>query len=277
MITSDSQTRAPAFTLIELLVVISIISLLISILLPALGKAREASQAVECLTHQRQIGQGAFVYAADYKDWNAMVPAADPTFDAKFGNFYQAVWAYNGNVANRADYLRRLMPVMNYTQTSDGGPLFDWASDMNAIFYCPSDPNDVNSRYYGSYATPYSTWATAASNSERDHNWGRHLSRCGYPSETVLLTDADATNYNVGLLEHVQATVYANPNDPPQAGRPARARARHAADSTAVLWYDGHATQRDPLPWRAGINPWHTKNTRLWGTGLTIYSESFLK
>ena len=57
------------FTLIELLVVISIVSLLISILLPALGKTRDAAQRVRCLTGVRQIALGTIQYTHDNDDW----------------------------------------------------------------------------------------------------------------------------------------------------------------------------------------------------------------
>jgi len=57
-----------AFTLVELLVVIGVIALLIGILIPVLITAKEKANRLRCSSNLRQIGQGQFTYAADYKN-----------------------------------------------------------------------------------------------------------------------------------------------------------------------------------------------------------------
>jgi prepilin-type N-terminal cleavage/methylation domain-containing protein len=75
------RPRRSAFTLIELLVVISIIALLIAILLPALGAARESARAITCGSNLKQVGLLIEVYANEYDGY------APPTgeFDSEYG------------------------------------------------------------------------------------------------------------------------------------------------------------------------------------------------
>jgi prepilin-type N-terminal cleavage/methylation domain-containing protein/prepilin-type processing-associated H-X9-DG protein len=55
--------RVRGFTLIELLVVVGIIGLLVSMMLPALSRARESSKATVCLSNMRQMSLGTVMYA----------------------------------------------------------------------------------------------------------------------------------------------------------------------------------------------------------------------
>jgi prepilin-type N-terminal cleavage/methylation domain-containing protein/prepilin-type processing-associated H-X9-DG protein len=130
--------RKSAFTLVELLVVIGIIALLISILLPALGKARESANAIKCSSNLRAIGQGVGIYITDYR---GAIPAS---------NWYYGL-QINGGVQTPAK------PTMGYVHWSAmifaGGRHISNVPDLASvdpvylstagwsIFQCPSIPN----------------------------------------------------------------------------------------------------------------------------------------
>ena len=82
------RTRKQAdsgFTLVELLVVIGIIALLIAVLLPVLGRARDKANMVACLSNIRQIGIAFRMYAGDNKDWCPL--AAPLSFPDRVGDW----------------------------------------------------------------------------------------------------------------------------------------------------------------------------------------------
>lgn len=87
-----TSRRKSGFTLVELLVVIGIIALLISILLPALQKARERAMRVQCMSNHKQILYGISMYVNDNKGW---LPFCN--WGATGGP--SAGWLYDGNYA----------------------------------------------------------------------------------------------------------------------------------------------------------------------------------
>ncbi len=64
----QNRSRRNAFTLVELLVVVAIIALLLSILLPALSRARVVAASVACMSNVRQIGIALEYYKNDFNE-----------------------------------------------------------------------------------------------------------------------------------------------------------------------------------------------------------------
>lgn len=112
-----------AFTLVELLVVIGIIAVLVSILLPALNKARTAASAVRCGSNMKQIGHALMLYANENKGF--LPPLAR--------NWGSPFWM---------DNLKRYLPDGPAHHTNAAGTQFNF---YNTIFFCTDERNHHDS------------------------------------------------------------------------------------------------------------------------------------
>jgi len=176
-----ARRRFGAFTLVELLVVIAIIAVLIAILLPAMGKARQQAQLVQCQSNLRTIGQAMQIYTLSNKG------------GLPFGDFLDPVngWNINSDTANWA------VRIASALVKGKLGENFYNTSTNKGVFRCPSADTTAGDasnqfvlhytahpRLLPGYAQPsYVDWAT------RRRQLPYKLEKIKSPTEIVIVFD----------------------------------------------------------------------------------------
>ncbi len=142
--TRDSIRIRQGFTLIELLVVISIIALLISILLPALGAARDAARSMQCLSNVRQMGVATVTFSVDHRN-HVQISSSDLIFGGNIpSDLRNRVAMYPGASNRIKDWASALVPYLG----GSNDVAFDQADPkVSKVFSCPNDPAP-NGGYY---------------------------------------------------------------------------------------------------------------------------------
>ena len=188
------KVDARAFTLIELLVVISIIALLLAMLMPAMGKAREQARKVTCQANLKHQTIACHMYMGDYDQYFPTLKVVDPYF----------AW---GGVEGREDTDVRVERALNrYMGTQPRIPNSSGNTGAK-VFKCPSDRGTIGTSHWP--ARQPTTWddlgcsyfyiCCALNNDWSLGLYGKKVSQVKAPSKCLLVGDNSVMTYYHGF------------------------------------------------------------------------------
>jgi type II secretory pathway pseudopilin PulG len=297
------KIRPGGCTLIELLVVVAIMTLLISILLPSLGKAREQSRTVLCGTRLSQMTKAMLIYADDFGETPPFIikdADSDDPFDNNGANRRKETWLASASTMQRIYSI----PEEDWYTAGDprlpqSGELYTYArfpdlyrcpefqrvsnpnKDQNAFNYTRnilgrkmnvSDLNNIKSEEIMKLSSVYNS---ARLPMMMDEAWNSYVA---WPYEKGWVWGGhdpmmDLLNSSLGTYHGAPVPGYAwYPDSRPQ-GAIGDALQGVPCKQASVSYYDGHVElMRDPIP-----NVEHSGGRADIAGGLTTYTNEYLR
>ncbi len=263
----QDRKHVAAFTLVELLVVIAIIAMLIAILLPSLGRAREQARIAKCLANLRSIGHAICMYFGDWNDWFPFARQNWPDPTTPLHPFYygghpgRPGWpGYDqpdlrdsplGRPLNRYLYLG--LSGMCDDPSQMGQPEFEQRRNL-PVFACPSDVGGITHaqtedlingppayfRFGSSYDMNYHfVWHWAAASDPNDPN--RFVERPAELTAVYLQASNHFLSLQLALHSARFVILFEDPFDSAQWNNVHRHGWHRQLDRHSLLFLDGHA------------------------------------
>jgi len=252
------RRKIKAFTLIELLVVIAVIALLLAILMPALGRAREAARKIACANNLKTIGLGDIMYSQDCDDWH--VPAFNGSVPENWLWFQNPLFCKIIDMKGRyktegldAMTLPKDFKCPTDKRTVDNGGLYEGDGIPKGVSYAMNGES-----VYG----PSRSWCYYGTNGKPGLAHCLKTSQAVRPADKIFFIDGagfvacmDGSDYLSGTPGHPGSPNWDMMGDVMGQGEWDKAAYRHS-EGANITFYDGHVkwlTKQEIWPHRKKV------------------------